>query len=229
MADMTKKTDNWPAAISRAQEYFLAHTPPGGLLALILTVISERDSIAASEVPLAKIRYELDDPAALHEILNDHCPPQPAPTKTDWYTAVRYWLEERTAPVPVQQRRAWAMANGQGPDTDPHWIPASHQPIDYVEAHPQSFFHRSVDVLKSTVDKPLLAECGGIAPMSAVEITGGAHDGARCRVLGVVWDRDDIARTVTAPVSYKVTHELRTGVVIPAAFVRLASEGDTFP
>ncbi|SEC22108.1 hypothetical protein SAMN04490357_1476 [Streptomyces misionensis] len=170
--------------------------------------------------PLAKIRYELDVPAALHETLNDHCPPQPTPTDTDWYCTVRHWAEDRAAPVSMQQRRAWAMANAQGPDTDPRWIPASHQPIEYIDAHPQSFFHRSVDVLSSTVDKPLLADCGGITPMSAVKITGGAHDGACGRVLKAVWGRDDVARAVTAPTSYEITYGSQSRVVIPTEFVR---------
>ncbi|ANP53627.1 hypothetical protein J2Z21_008457 [Streptomyces griseochromogenes] len=219
MADMTKTTETWPAAISRAEEYFPAYTPPGGLLALILTVIAERDSVAVSEVSLATIRYELDDPAVLHEILNDHCPPQPDPSDTDWYFTAPKWPQDHTASVPVQQRRAWAMANAQGPETYPRWIPESHRPIEYADAHVESFYHRSVDVLSSTVDEPLLAECGGIAPMSTVAITGGAYDGACGRVHGPVWGRDDDARAVTTPASYKVSYEHQS-VLIPAELVR---------
>ncbi|MFI2204695.1 hypothetical protein ACH47Z_28685 [Streptomyces sp. NPDC020192] len=228
MADMTKKTENWSAALSRAEKYFRADTPPGGLLALILTMLAERDSVAVNEVPLAKIRYELDDPSVLHEILNDHCPPQPPPADTDWYDTVQHWPKDRTAPEPVQQRRAWAMANAQGSDISPRWMPASDQPIEYVDAHPQSFFHRSVAVLRSTADESLLAQCGGIAPRSAVEVTGGSQDGFRGRVLRVVWGRDDTARAVTAPASYEIIHEFQPGVVITAEadFVRPSVQRD---
>ncbi|MFJ2812168.1 hypothetical protein [Streptomyces sp. NPDC087294] len=217
--NMSKAT-GWQGATARAREFYVLDTPPGSLLALMLHLIAARDEVAVADVGLAKVRYELSDPAALHEALNTHCPPIVLPDSSKADRAVPHWPHYPTAD-PVQMRRAWLLANANGPaETALAW-PGEAQVIPYPGPDRRaSFFLRAVDSLQGALDTALLAQADGVPLHSQVQVVGGAHDGLQGRISAVVWGRDDALRCVTVPASYRIYSLGVDAPHVPATAVR---------
>ncbi|MGW2720425.1 hypothetical protein [Streptomyces sp. NPDC001492] len=198
------KSTGWQIAMIRAREHYMLDTPPGSLLALTLHLIALRDEIAADDVSLANVRYELNDPAALHEALNAHCPPLAMPEPPTSLHAVPHW-PRYPATDPVQMRRAWLLTNASGPDTTPTAWPGDAALIAYPDTiQGASFFPRAVDSLRGVLDETLLAQVGGLPLRSQAQVLGGPDDGLQGFVGGVVWNLDDARRCVTVPASYRI-------------------------
>lgn len=198
------KGTNWQAAMVRAREYYMLDSPPGSLLALTLHLIAHRDETAVADVSLANVRYEVNDPAALHEALNAHCPPLTVPLTPTSRHAVPHW-PRYPAPDAVQMRRAWLLSNASGPDITPMAWPDAAAVIAYpgsLQGDP--FFLRAVDSLRGRLDEALLTQVGGLPLHSQVQVLGGPDDGLQGFVGSVVWDLDDDRRRVTVPASYRV-------------------------
>ena len=198
------KSTNWQTATVRAREYYMLDSPPGSLLALTLHLIAHRDETAVADVSLANVRYEVNDPAALHEALNAHCPPLTVPLTATSRQAVPHW-PRHPAPDPVQMRRAWLLTNASGPDITPMAWPDD----DAVIAYPGSlqgdpFFLRAVDSLRGRLDEALLAQFGGLRLRSQAQVVGGPDDGLQGFVATVIWDLDDSLRCVTGPAAYRI-------------------------
>ncbi|MEU9189864.1 hypothetical protein AB0D14_36085 [Streptomyces sp. NPDC048484] len=218
MVQLSKDT-SWQAATGRAREFYVLDSPPGGLLALMLHLIAAREETAVDGVPLAKARYELGDPAALHESLNTHCPPIAMPEDPASLLAVPNWPRHPAAD-PVQMRRAWLLANASGPYTSPMAWPDEAEVIEYpLSLGGDAFFPRAVDSLRGALDKALLAQVGGLPLASEARLVGGPDDGLQGRVAAVVWDLDNALRCVTVPASYRI-YGPRVDAHFPAGTVR---------